>query len=666
MFDQLSRAQKTAAAVLAVLAVLMVVLVVYLKSLDFNEYKPQVQQAVLDATGRALSIDGRLDLSISLSPALVVEGVHLANAKGGSRNTMVDVERIEVELSLLSLLTGDINVKRLVVIHPDIQLETLADGSGNWIMTGPEGVAPEEGAAASATPVVLPQVSRMLIKDAEFSYRDARSGETQSLSLPEVRLWQDDDSSDSPLNLSITGELNKIPLTVEGKLTTLSALADNEEIQIVLGTAVAGSEIHITGHVSKPLDGKGIALVLEMDSADMATLGEVAGVPLEHSALKLKTTIKDSDEGFDFSGLQVNLGGSDVTGDVRLALGQATPKINIALQSEKFSLADVLPEQKGVAAKEPESKSAKSQKAGGKAKRVFPSEAIDVKALKSVDADIAYNAKRFVLPGMELTNMDVQAQLKGGVLKLSPFKATLGGGAVNMTMVLRGNQTPMGFDLAVKGRNINSGRVLAQGNGVKQKPLMEGGNMNADVSMKGKGVSIAQIMGHSNGRMKVSLGKAKVRSDALNLVGGDVVMTLVDKLNPFAESKDYMDLQCGVVHFRINDGLMVSEDGIAIETDRMNILSEGKINLQDESLDLSIGTEPRDGIGVNLSNMVNVVRLGGTLAEPGVAMDVAKSGKAVARVAGALATGGLSLLGEGLFNRATADSSPCKTALEMK
>ena len=47
-------------------------------------------------------------------------------------------------------------------------------------------------------------------------------------------------------------------------------------------------------------------------------------------------------------------------------------------------------------------------------------------------------------------------------------------------------------------------------------------------------------------------------------------------------------------------------------------------------------------------------------------MDIAKSGKGVARVAGALATGGLSLLGEGLFNRVMADSTPCKTALEMK
>jgi len=668
----LNKNQKIGAAVVAVLFVLVVGLVVYLKSIDFNEYKPQIQQAVQEATGRTLNIDGQLQLSISLHPALLLEGIHLDNAPDGSRATMVDVERIEVELRLLPLLFGNLHVENLVLIRPDILLETLADGTGNWVMA-PEGLVAEAAAeqdtevSSSGSAVVLPQVHRMTIKEAKLSYRDAKSGETQSLSLPGVELWEDDDS-DETLNLLVEGQFNNIPLKVEGKLTTLSALADNEQIEINLLTAVAGSEVQISGSVAKPMDGKGLALVLDLSAPDLATVGALAGVALAHSALDLKVALKDSDAGFDLSDLQASLGGSDVTGNIRMALGQAIPSINIALQSEKFSLTDVFAEQKADAAKGSAVKDAKAQKAGGKKqdKRVFPADPIDVKALKSVDVDITYKAKRFFLPGMALADMDLQAQLKNGVLKLSPFKAQLGGGTVNMTMALHGNRLPASFNLVVRGRKINSGRVLAEGGGTKEAPMMQGGSLNADVSLKGRGRSIAEIMGHSQGRIKIRLGKAKVKSDALNMVGGDVVMTLVDKLNPFAESKDYMDLQCGVVHFRVNDGLMVSEDGIAIETDRMNILSEGEINLQKETIDLSIGTEPRDGIGANLSNMVNVVKLGGTLAEPGVAMDVGKSGMAAARVAGALATGGLSLLGEGLFDRATADSSPCKTALDMK
>jgi len=83
-------------------------------------------------------------------------------------------------------------------------------------------------------------------------------------------------------------------------------------------------------------------------------------------------------------------------------------------------------------------------------------------------------------------------------------------------------------------------------------------------------------------------------------------------------------------------------------------------------IDLGFKTEPREGLGLSLSNMANVVRLGGTLADPGIRMDALKTGEAAARTAGAVMTGGLSLLGEGMYNRATADKTPCQTALEMK
>jgi len=195
---------------------------------------------------------------------------------------------------------------------------------------------------------------------------------------------------------------------------------------------------------------------------------------------------------------------------------------------------------------------------------------------------------------------------------------------------------------------------------------MEKGPLDIQVALKGGGSSVAEIMAHLNGRIKISMGDARVKTSALGLIGGDMLMTLTNKLNPFSDSPPYADLKCGVVNFRVEDGLMLTENGIALETARLNALSEGRINLKDESIDLSIGTQPREGLGLNISNMANVVRLGGTLSDPGIRMDAGKTGMAAARVAGALATGGLSLLGEGLYNRATADSTPCKTALEMK
>lgn len=672
MREQMQRYVKIGGIAFGVLFVLLAGLVIYLKSLDFNDYKPQIQAAVLDATGRTLSIDGQLTLSISLHPALLVEDVHLSNAKGGSRPSMADIERLEVEVRFLPLLFGNVDVERLIVVRPDILLETLPDGGANWVFAsaGPE-ASGESAAAGEAEDLEeagdLPQVHHVVITQAQLTYLDAKNGVRQSLNLPKVELWEDSDASDAPLNLRISGQFNAIPLALEGKLSSVGALAANERLDVVLRTAMAGAELNMAGSVEQPLEGKGLALNVNLDVPDMAALAGLAGVRLEQFPLHFKGLLKDSESGFDLSDLQLNLGKNDVTGNVQLALIQPRPRIHAALHSNRFSLDDILPaEQQGDGA------SGKPDKVGAagteKARRVFPAEPLDLEALQSVDADMGYKADMFVISGMQMSDMDVRLQLSGGVLKIAPFRARLGGGSLNMRVALLGARMPAGLDISLTGRKIMSGSLLEQMGveGEGGKGLMQGGSLNVDVSLKGKGRSVADIMGASNGRIKLHMGKARVRSNALNLVGGDMLMTLADKLNPFSEEKDTMDLQCGVVHFRVENGMMLSEDGIAFETARMNILSEGSINLHDESIDLSFGTEPREGIGLNLSNMANVVKLGGTLAEPGIVVDVAKSGKAAARTAGAVMTGGLSLLGEGLYNRATADSSPCKTALEMK
>ena len=53
----------------------------------------------------------------------------------------------------------------------------------------------------------------------------------------------------------------------------------------------------------------------------------------------------------------------------------------------------------------------------------------------------------------------------------------------------------------------------------------------------------------------------------------------------------------------------------------------------------------------------------GTLAEPSVGIDTLGSARAALSVGSAILTGGLSLLGETAYAKATADQHPCQTAL---
>jgi uncharacterized protein involved in outer membrane biogenesis len=108
---------------------------------DPDDYKPQLVAAVQEATGRTLTLEGKLRISRSLWPTVEVSGVSLANLPGGSRPDMARAERIEAQLSLPALLWRRIEVIRLTLIGPNILLEQV-DGKPNWEFKALPGPAP--------------------------------------------------------------------------------------------------------------------------------------------------------------------------------------------------------------------------------------------------------------------------------------------------------------------------------------------------------------------------------------------------------------------------------------------------------------------------------------------------------------------------------------------
>ena len=121
--------------------------------LDPNDYKQVLVDAVQNATGRTVGLNGPVRLSRSLWPTIEVNDVTLANLPGGTRPDMARAERIEAQLSLPALFRRRIEVARLTLIGPNILFEQV-DGKPNWVFDPP---APGAGVmpAAPGTPFQL-------------------------------------------------------------------------------------------------------------------------------------------------------------------------------------------------------------------------------------------------------------------------------------------------------------------------------------------------------------------------------------------------------------------------------------------------------------------------------------------------------------------------------
>ena len=104
-------------------------------SFDPDSLKPRIIAAVKQATGRDLTLQGRIRLGLSLQPTLTVQGVAFANPPGFSRPQMATLEQLDLKLALIPLLSHRVEIDRLVLVKPDIILETDAQGRPNWQFT---------------------------------------------------------------------------------------------------------------------------------------------------------------------------------------------------------------------------------------------------------------------------------------------------------------------------------------------------------------------------------------------------------------------------------------------------------------------------------------------------------------------------------------------------
>jgi len=138
--------------VLFILAIVLVALGVLLAApvlVDWNAYRRDVAAAIVQATGREVTIAGDLDLSILPLPRFTVRRISIASVDGAVERDLLRVGELRIELAVAPLLAGRIAVKSLSLVDPVVTLETTADGRQSWAFAPVEpGRAPDRLAAA--------------------------------------------------------------------------------------------------------------------------------------------------------------------------------------------------------------------------------------------------------------------------------------------------------------------------------------------------------------------------------------------------------------------------------------------------------------------------------------------------------------------------------------
>lgn len=334
-------------------------------------------------------------------------------------------------------------------------------------------------------------------------------------------------------------------------------------------------------------------------------------------------------------------GNAALSGEISSDFSQPTPRIDLLL---------TVPELKIQTANNDEAEPGPTPE--HEPARLFDDSPLQMAGLDGLDLSAVVSAENVLIDGDSFRDVHFDLSLENGKLNLNPLQLKLGDGSVTIALSLE----PVGDNYAMTLRSeveqLRVASMAAEGQDPAKLPPLD-----ANLEISGTGSSLHQIMASSNGQFSGRHAVGEVNLQAAGVLFSDIISSITSSLNPLAESPEYATLECGIYRLDITDGI-ATVDELAAQMDSLVILSSGTIDLGDETIDLSMRTKTREGFGLSIGGVANsFLKLGGTLSEPSVNVDAAGS---VTATGAAVASGGLSFLAKGLWDRLSAEVDLCK------
>jgi hypothetical protein len=142
---------------------------------------------------------------------------------------------------------------------------------------------------------------------------------------------------------------------------------------------------------------------------------------------------------------------------------------------------------------------------------------------------------------------------------------------------------------------------------------------------------------------------------------GNFVITVLDAMNPLRKKSSQTTLECAVAYLPITNGQVNIAKTVGLETDRLNAVMAGSINLKTEAVDLIIDPQEKSGITTGL-DLAGLAKVGGTLTDPKAMINQAGVINSAVSIGLGILTGGASILAENARSMSS-KGHPCRDAL---
>ena len=326
---------------------LIVAVYAVLSCYDFNHFKSKIALAVKDATGREITFGGDIRLRIGFTPTVVMEEVSFQNAQWGSRPELAKIRRFEVQISLLPLIGGNIEVKRLILVEPDVLVETDNAGKSNLEFKVAEKLNPlipkEKALVEGQSTVPLLIFNKVWIENGRFTYKDGQSGKTYTVVLNSLNAVAT--GNQSPFEVELKGTYNSEPFEVSGTLGPLIALTSpNKRWFLKVTVKGSGATATVEGTIGDVLNAKDLVLTISAEGKSVpkvVRLADVTGMP-DMGPFKLALKVSDPGGKLTIEQFDLHVGTEELvkvklTGAVKDPLAKRGIEVNFAVRGNDLS-----------------------------------------------------------------------------------------------------------------------------------------------------------------------------------------------------------------------------------------------------------------------------------------------------------------------------------------
>ena len=399
---------------------------------------------------------------------------------------------------------------------------------------------------------------------------------------------------------------------------------------------------------------------LSFEFESLGDLAEIIGIDLPPTGpVTLKANIKVTRQGYTLSDIRLNAGNSDLSGELAVSYTGNRPALTARLHSERIDLTELFTAEKEKAEDKGQPGNSENNTPG--VDKIFSTQPLPFDFIRNIDMDLSYSAKTILGHHIELENFELGARQVDGRLDIHTLHADVANGKLVASGSINATNIPPRVTMQLNINNMEPGQLPD----IRKLDAVEG--LPTDITFKatGTGISIADIMGTLTGSFLSKSGKGINYVEQVNLLEINFLIEALNILNPFRKKQNESPINCIVSKFSIKDGTAVSDRGIAAQTQNLNVIGGGIVDLKNEQFDLVVHPEARSGINIGAITLVDAVRVSGKFSDPDVNPETqAALLKRAGTLGAALVTGGLSYIAQKLFEQTRFKDDPCGEALQ--